>query len=83
MSTRTFTIRAQWDPEAGVWFVTESDVPGLVTGAPTIPELQTKLQAMIPELIELNHHMLGDREIGEDIPVELITTKSQSIRLHH
>jgi predicted RNase H-like HicB family nuclease len=83
MSTRAFTVHAEWDPEAEVWFVSESDVPGLVTGAATLPELQAKLQAMIPELIELNHHRLGDGEIGEDIPVELITTKSQSLRLHH
>jgi predicted RNase H-like HicB family nuclease len=83
MSTRTFTVKAEWDAEAEVWFVSESNVPGLVTGAATLPELLTKLQAMIPELIELNHHMLGDDAIEGDIPVELITTKSQSFRLHH
>jgi len=83
MTVRAFTVHAEWDHEAKVWFVSDSDVPGLATGAATLPELQDKLQAMIPELIELNHHMLGDDEIGGDIPVELITTKSQSLHLHH
>jgi predicted RNase H-like HicB family nuclease len=83
MTTHNFTVRAEWDSEAKVWFVADSDVPGLATGAATLPELLTKLQAMIPELIELNHHMLDDVMVGEDIPVELITTKSQSFRLHH
>ena len=83
MPTHTITVHAEWDPEAEVWFVADSDVPGLVTGAATLPELLTKLKAMIPELIELNHHMLGDGEIGDNIPVELITTKSQSLWINH
>ena len=57
--------------------------PGFATGARTLAELQTKLETMITELIELNHHLVGDCNIGEDIPVELITTKSQSLRIHH
>ena len=78
-----FTVHAEWDSEAEVWFVSESDVPGLVTGAATLPELLTKLKAMIPELIELNRHRLDDGMVSDDVPVELITTKSQSFRLPH
>jgi hypothetical protein len=37
-----------------VWYVAESDVPGLVTEAATLKEMETKLLRMVPELMELN-----------------------------
>lgn len=50
----TYHVRAIWDEEASVWSVSESDVPGLATSAPTLEALRAKLQVMIPELLELN-----------------------------
>ena len=83
MTAHTFTVHAEWYPEAEVWFISESDVPGLTTGAATLPELQDKIMTIIPELIEMNRHLLDDGMVDDDIHVELITTKSQSLRLHH
>lgn len=51
---RTFEIHAMWDEEARVWFVSESDVPGLATEAPTVDDLISKLRIMVPEMLELN-----------------------------
>ena len=51
---KIYFIKAIWDEEASVWSVSESDVPGLATSAPTIEALQAKLKVMIPELLELN-----------------------------
>lgn len=53
-TTKQFVITAEWDEEAKVWFVADSDVPGLATEADTIDELARKLQVMVPELLELN-----------------------------
>jgi len=50
----SYTITCRWDDEAGVWYVEESDVPGLATEAPTLDEMERKLLTMIPELLELN-----------------------------
>jgi hypothetical protein len=50
----TFVIRAHWDDEAEVWYVAETDVPGLATEAPTLDDLMRKLRTMVPELLELN-----------------------------
>lgn len=47
-------IQASWDPDAGVYTATSDDVPGLVAEAATLDELDTKLEALIPEMIELN-----------------------------
>ena len=51
---REFTVKADWDPEVKVWYVAESDVPGLATEADTIDQLIQKLRVMVPEMLELN-----------------------------
>ena len=47
------TVTALWD-DAGVWDAESEDVPGLVTEAATTERLVAKLQATIPELLEVN-----------------------------
>ena len=49
-----FSIQCRWDSEAGVWYVEDSDVPGLVTEAPTQKDMVAKPRGMILELLELN-----------------------------
>jgi predicted RNase H-like HicB family nuclease len=75
---RAFTVRAEWDPEAEVWYVSESDVPGLATEAATIEELKRKLDVMVPELIELNAHLLEEPVHGH-VPVNLITHQQLNV----
>jgi predicted RNase H-like HicB family nuclease len=48
------TITAFWDKEASVWVAESADVPGLITEAATLEALSTKLEIMIPELLEAN-----------------------------
>ena len=48
-------IKAFWDEEAEVWVATSQDIPGLVAEASTQEELTSKLQNIIPELLELNN----------------------------
>ena len=66
----TYTVRAEWDPEASVWVATSDDVPGLVTEADMIDALATKLRDMVPELLELNGVLPAP--VG-DVPIELVT----------
>jgi hypothetical protein len=44
-------IRAEWDPEARVWFAESANLPGLVTEAETVELLFEKLRVMVPELL--------------------------------
>lgn len=57
---REITVRATWDSEAGMWVAESDDLPGLITEAPTLDELDRKLAVMIPELLELNGGDLPD-----------------------
>lgn len=54
-------VRADYDPESKSWYVFDSDVPGLATGADTLEELEAKLPGMIVDLLELNAHMFLDK----------------------
>jgi hypothetical protein len=46
-----FQVEAAFDEDAGVWFVRHSDVPGLVTEAPSLDGLVEKLTVLIPGLV--------------------------------
>jgi predicted RNase H-like HicB family nuclease len=59
MRMSTYVVRAFWDGEAKMWVAESDDVPGLATGAATLDELAQKLSVMIPELLELNGHIIA------------------------
>ncbi len=78
MASHTIVVRAIWDDESEVFVATSTDVPGLVAEAANLPELQVKLETLIPELLSLN----GDAEehFAEGTPVVLMS--EQVSRLH-
>jgi predicted RNase H-like HicB family nuclease len=73
MSTKSYTVACLWDAEAGMWYVAETDVPGLATEAATLEEMERKLLQMIPELLELN--VAGQPR--HRVPFELIARKHE------
>jgi predicted RNase H-like HicB family nuclease len=77
MHTKTYSVSCQWDSETSVWYVAESDVPGLVTEASTLEELEAKLMRMIPELLELNEGL----ERPVTVPFELVARKRELAQL--
>jgi predicted RNase H-like HicB family nuclease len=73
MSIKTYTVSCLWDAEARMWYVDETDVPGLATEAATLEDMERKLQRMIPELLQLN----DAPESGQPVPFELIARKHE------
>jgi uncharacterized protein DUF1902 len=71
MTTKTYTVSCNWDHEAHVWYVAETDVPGLATEAATLEEMEQKLLRMVPELLFLNN----SGESRQRVPFELIARK--------
>lgn len=76
MTTKTYTVACLWDEEARMWYVAETDVPGLATEAATLEEMEQKLLRIIPELIELNDGSATRR----NVPFELIARKHELAR---
>jgi len=54
---KQYFVRADWDDEAKCWYVSDTNIPGLATGAATIPDLIEKLLVMVPELLTENEHI--------------------------
>lgn len=67
---KIYFVRAEWDDHARVWVATSDDVPGLATEADTLEALSSKLEGLIPELLDLNG--LPD---GAEVPFELLARK--------
>jgi hypothetical protein len=69
-------VRATWDQEANVWAAESSDLPGLVTEATNLDELNAKLPGLILDLIENDDADYSD----VDIPIEVIASFSRRVK---
>ena len=49
------------DADARLWYIYDSDVPGLVGEAPTLEELQEKLGQRVLDMLEGNAHLIHDK----------------------
>lgn len=56
-----WTIRADYDPEARVWYSIEGDIPGLAADAATLEALAAKAGAMLPDLLEIHADEIIER----------------------
>ena len=65
-----YTVSITWDDEACVWYVSSTDVPGLVTEAPSYEAMLAKLEVMVPEMLEEN----GIAN-SMDVPFELLAQR--------
>lgn len=72
---RSIVVKAAHDPEAGVWFVEQSDLFGLNAEAETLEDLAKKLPAVIADLVEPEE--AGDTEV----PVEIVVHVSTRVQL--
>lgn len=70
---KTYTVECRWDPEVKVWYVHESDVPGLSCEAPTAEAMNKLLCELVPDLLRLN-----SPEIAE-VPIELLVHREEKL----
>lgn len=77
---KDYFVRAEWDPKAEVWYVAESNVPGLATEAKNVDQLISKLKIMIPEMLELNGVIQGGVPA---VPFSLLTQVDGGALTHH
>ena len=74
---RVLNVLAEWDEEASVWVVSSDDIPGLITEAETVEEVQKKLRVLIPELMEEN-----GLENSENEPSAIEFTTRRRLDMH-
>ena len=56
-----WTIRAEYDPEAKVWYSIDGDLPGLAADAETLEALAAKAGAMLPDLLDIHADEIVDK----------------------
>lgn len=56
-----WTIRAEYDPEASVWYSIDGDLPGLAIDAETLEELAAKAGRHLPDLLEIHEDQIIDK----------------------
>lgn len=80
MEIPQIVVKLAYDDEAAVWFVQESNLPGLAAEASTLDELVSRIPGLIMDLIEENGFDLGNE--ASDVPVEIIATRLARVPLH-
>lgn len=69
-------VRAEFDPEAGVWWTAGSDLFGVNAEAPTLEGLVAKLPGVIEDMI-----LESGEEAAANLLIEVIAHASTSVRL--
>lgn len=64
-----YEVQVEWDKDAKVWYIEDSNVPGLVGEAATLEAMMMLLQVRIPEMLEENNFPRN-----EYIPLRLLAT---------
>lgn len=79
MSVDRVTVRAEWDPEAHVWYVAETSLHGLNAEGDTVDELVQKLPGMVQDLLEEDGSWNAD---GKKDPLSLDVTAHTTTLVH-
>ena len=84
MRKAKFKVVAMWDSEAEVWYVSETDVPGLNAEGETLDELLAELRILVPELLLLNGVITAQDKNGIEVPWDLVSLHRRSQgKAHH
>ena len=78
--SKIFQVHVSWDEEAHVWFVQNSDVPGLSAEAATLDEMHAELKYLVPELLTLNGVIQKADGNPDKIPWQLISGYNEKAR---
>jgi predicted RNase H-like HicB family nuclease len=79
MSLRSIIVKANWDPDAGVWVATSDDIPGLVAEAETAEALEAEIQSVIGDLMELNGP--PEPDLPTEIPLHIMHHHISKVRI--
>jgi hypothetical protein len=71
---RVYTVKAEWDGEAGVWWCSNDELP-LTTEAPTFDALVARVLEIAPEIAAEN----GLAAPGEEIEVHVVAERVHSV----
>lgn len=72
-----WTIQAQFDPEAQVWFSVEGDISGLFVDAETFELLAAKAGAILPDLLEIHEDEIDPARLPEPHSIRIVAHRER------
>jgi CMP-2-keto-3-deoxyoctulosonic acid synthetase len=67
-----WNVRANYDPEARVWYSVEGDMPALLVEGDTIDQLAKKAGDMLIDLLEINKDILSAEQLAGPHAIRVI-----------
>lgn len=67
-------IRAAWDDEAQVWYIEDTDIPGLVTESETLEGLRQRIRNILPDLLQ------DVTDKPDEIEIDLIAHRHERVQ---
>jgi predicted RNase H-like HicB family nuclease len=72
-----WTVRADYDADDGVWYVVESDIPGLAVDGETVAILGEKAGAHLPDLLDIHRDDLTPAQLAGPHSIRIIAHHEQ------
>jgi hypothetical protein len=69
---QSYRIEVDFDQDAGVWYVLDSNLPGLMTEAATLDEMVARLKMIVPDLLDVIAECGGEPDGDTPVPMEVI-----------
>lgn len=73
MTGKLILVKAAYDPDAAVWFVESSDLPGVNAWGARLEDLLEKLPGVVLDLLEAGGEVVDD---DLEVPIELVAHAS-------
>lgn len=70
-----------WDDEASVWYVSETNFPGLAAEAETQHDLVRKIRQLVPDLCDANRHLVRQDHVRGEVAIRLTLQRLETIKL--
>ena len=58
-----WSVHANYDPEARVWYAIDGDIPGLAVDAGTLEQLEIKVGNMLDDLLDIHQDDFTDKSV--------------------
>ena len=58
-----WSVHANYDPEARVWYAIDGDIPGLAVDAETLEQLEVKVANMLDDLLDIHRDDFADPSV--------------------
>ena len=76
-----WTIKAEYDPEAQVWYTVKGDMPALIAEGATVDLLAKKAGGMLLDLLEINADILTPAQLAGPHTIRIVAHDGRALEV--